>query len=389
MNFKLATGSALVALASFATSNPVTETFYPAGHKISNANKIGSTNLTENYQVDFSFTVGTDALGDAWRNILHIGNNDLDRRPALFFGPGSLALYAGWNTHSDYSVQSVLATAPLEIGSTYQIAMRMLENTFTLCVDGVCQDSIYAGTNYQDESMVEIWGSAPRKFNIPGFYSNPDSESNFGRIDNLRIREVIRVGEGEFAVDVFGADLFGGSTHKISNANKIGLTKVTENFHVEFSFTVGGDALGDAWRNIFHIGSNDHDRRPALFFTPGTLALHAAWNTHDDFSTQSELNTEPLEIGSTYLVAMSMLDNRFTLCVDGACQDTIYSGTNYQDESNYEIWASAPRDFQEAGFYSNPDSSKFFGRIANLRIREVIANDVFGADLIQFMSQSN
>merc|ERR1712127_59656 len=176
--------------------------------------------------------------------------------------------------------------------------------------------------------------------------------------------------------------------HKISNANKIGLTKVTENLHVEFSFTVGGDALGDAWRNIFQIGSNDHDRRPALFFTPGTLKLHAAWNTNEDWSVQSVLETEPLKIGFTYQVAMSMLDNRFNLCVDGVCQNTIYSGKNYQDESIVEIWGSTPRDFQEPGFYSDLDS-EHVGRIANLQIREVIANDVFGADLIQFMSQSN
>merc|ERR1719246_147188 len=105
MNFKLATGSALVFLASFATS-----TFYRAGHKISNANKIGLTKVTENVHVEFSFTVGGDALGDTWRNILQIGSNDHDRRPALFFEPGTLALSAGWNTNENWSTHSALST---------------------------------------------------------------------------------------------------------------------------------------------------------------------------------------------------------------------------------------------------------------------------------------
>jgi hypothetical protein len=198
MNFKLASGAALVFLASFATS-----TFYRAGHKIANANKIGLTKLTENFQVEFSFTVGADALGDAWRNILHIGSNDHDRRPALFFSPGTLALHAGWNTNDDFSTQSELNTGPLSIGFTYEVSMMMLNNHVYFCVYGQgvnivdqCQDTIYSGTNYQDESIVEIWGSAPRDWNseeVAGFYSNPDSE-NFGRIENLMIREVIEYG---------------------------------------------------------------------------------------------------------------------------------------------------------------------------------------------------
>ena len=185
--------------------------------------------------------------------------------------------------------------------------------------------------------------------------------------------------------------------HKITNGNKIGLTKMTENFHVEFSFTVGGDALGDAWRNILHIGSNDHDRRPALFFAPGSLALHAGWNTNDEWSTQSELNTGPLSIGFTYEISMMMLNNHVYFCVYGQgvntnqCQDTSFSGTSYKDESIVDIWASAPRDWNSeevAGFYSNPDSENF-GRIDNLMIREVIEYGVLGDELITFMSQSN
>ena len=211
MNFKLATGSALAFLASFATANLGTPPTYRAGYKITNANKIGLTKMTENFHVEFSLFVGGDALGgcsdggcsdgNAWRNILHIGSNDYDRRPALFFEPGSLALATAWNSNDDWSSRSILTTAgtkSLEIGFTYQVSMMMLNNHFYFCVDDFCQDTTFSGTNYQEEN-VEIWASAPRDFQAPNFYSNPDSE-NFGRIDNLMIREVIEYG-------VLGAEL--------------------------------------------------------------------------------------------------------------------------------------------------------------------------------------
>lgn len=124
----------------------------------------------------------------------------------------------------------------------------------------------------------------------------------------------------------------------------IGTITIGDYMHFELDVTI--HSIPSGWASVFHCGSENGIRMPALFMHPysatddsGAEGFHTCW-THDDNSNDC-IQTEHFTVGQTYHIEIDVTDSLYTVTQDGVVQ----SSDSKADHTTYDsmvCYASDP-----------------------------------------------
>jgi hypothetical protein len=281
------------------TVSPLPTSYTPIQNTI-----LGQALMTTNYSITFNIT--PSALFWAWTNIVRFqqapgGKGDCCgfglRTPAIWFFPGSTALHVrvGDETDGNWGIN----TDPIPMGQVSNFSLVCAGSSVAVTVNNKTYTAVQPKRRFTGQTTV--YGSDP-------YYP----------------AAAAKVTDFSFSSSTSAIP----SSYTPVQNSIIGQTLMTSNYSL--SFTVTPSALVGQWANIIRFqqapgGFGDccgfGQRSPAIWFFPGSLALHVRIGDQTDGNWG--INTDPIPMGQASTVSLVCAGRSVSLTVNGR----VYSET--------------------------------------------------------------
>lgn len=265
--------------------------------------------MPKDFKIVFDIIPRSSSTG--FTSILHITGDDQDyttsasRIPAIYFNPGSTALYIRFGGPSrsceeDDNQFPGLTSKPLPIGQTTQVTINAIGSVVQVLFNKTA-------VGLQVLKCDRVYGKAVI------YVSDPWYPAADATVKNLFIR----------ATDQF-------LIPEVSNnwrlsPSTFGIVNVPVDYSI--SFTITPKSVLNEWGSIFHVSHDGHDlgskgtRMPAMWFYPGTTQLYVRMDG-DTFQDDGITQTAALPVGYPTKVTMTTIAQVFQITFN----DTIMAG---------------------------------------------------------------
>ncbi|GBG24727.1 Hypothetical Protein FCC1311_009452 [Hondaea fermentalgiana] len=260
---------------------------------------VDTLSLTRNWQFDMRITVYDTT--SSWANVLHFGNDKWSERIwILWLVPGTTRLSVKVNTITspDSGCESPQA---LTIGQTYDVHVEVFETRLELHIDGTLScyrellDANHASTG-----------------------------------ENLYVSGPWYTGAPVEVEDLTWSDITDRPTPppttipQLTQGDWSQMVALEANWFLEFKVTLF--AKTSDWSSVLHLGDENYNRGPGIWFYPGSSRLHVRTSLVDSRNAGCDPG-EHLELGREYHVRLEFLGYTLSVYYDetAVCTQTFLS----------------------------------------------------------------
>ena len=313
-----------------------------------NSNTIGAFNTSAEYELQFELHLAGAQV--SWGSILHIGNSNADRFPAIQFNGGSFALHVRQSSEycasccCDYGIN----TDEMEEGGKYNISVRVFENEMIVLVNGVLQGSgassdttyhdptmpaaVYVGSPFEAPANVRLRSIRYMSDFVPGACPTPaPTASPFPTAPVPTPAPTLLCGSVELAPEWV----------QVSQGNQIGTITTSSNYELTFEMEITGGFA--AWNNILTFGTQA-TRQPWIGFSWAANEFHIKQAKSDGWHDQYGPDSVDYGLvqGSKYNITIRCMDNTMTVFIDGDLKWTESADDTYASHEEVAVYAGDP-----------------------------------------------